>query len=524
MPLPRPRRPETLIAVVALAIVALIVLAVVAVRVLHGPDDRVPAGVSIAGIPVGGLTAEQAERVVAARAEPPPREVEIVMPGEPGFPLRVPVAELAPTPRARLAVRAAVRQPSVTDRLLSEIGVRERTRDLPLRYRPDPSALDGRVAAIAARVNRPAVPAKVVVRSNKLEIAAAADGRAVDQAELRRRLAALPRRVEVPTVVVPPAVTDAAARLAYARAAAARRPPGGRARRRSGGPHPAPGAARRPALRDRGWPDRRAARPQRDRRARWSRRSPGSCARRRRRPSRSAASRVSVVPSQEGRRLDGEAIAQRIEARPTAKAVRVALVPIAPERSTADAQRMRIRELVSQFTTPHACCQPRVTNIQKAASILDGQIIPAGGTFSLNTALGERTRARGFVSAPQIGEGGVLEDAVGGGVSQTATTVYNAAFFAGLKIVTHTPHEFWITRYPAGREATVSWGGPELIVQNDWPAAILVKAYDTGTSLTVQMYSAKLGRSVSTETFGDPVEGTAFSVEYTRVVRQSGDV
>ena len=157
-------------------------------------------------------------------------------------------------------------------------------------------------------------------------------------------------------------------------------------------------------------------------------------------------------------------------------------------------------------------------------SILDDQIIPAGGTFSLNTALGERTRARGFVSAPQIGEGGKLEDAVGGGVSQTATTTYNAAFFAGLKIVAHTPHEFWITRYPAGREATVSWGGPELIVQNDWPAAILVKAYDTGTSFNVQMYSAKLGRSVSTQSFGDPVEGAAFSIEYTRVVKQNGKV
>ena len=234
--------------------------------------------------------------------------------------------------------------------------------------------------------------------------------------------------------------------------------------------------------------------------------------------------RVAVVPSREGRRLDAEAIAARIERRPTAKAVRVALAPIAPERSTADAQRMRIRELVGQFTTPHACCEPRVTNISRAAAILDGQIIPAGATFSLNSALGERTRARGFVPAPQIGEGDVLEDAVGGGVSQVATTVFNAAFFAGLKIVQHTPHGFWITRYPAGREATVSWGGPEMIVQNDWPAAVLVKAYDTGTSLTVQMYSAKLGRSVSTETIGDPVEGTAFSVDYTRVVRERGDV
>jgi vancomycin resistance protein YoaR len=333
----------------------------------------------------------------------------------------------------------------------------------------------------------------------------------------------MPRRVEVPLTVVPPAVTDASARLAYARAAAlADRPVAVRGAGRAA-------LIRRPALLDalrfETANGRIAVRL--DRNAIVAAVEPAFAGIVR--PATSATfavsgTRVSVVPGQEGRRLDGEAIAQRIEARPAAKAVRVALVPLPPERSTADAQRMRIRELISQFTTPHACCEPRVSNIQRAASILDGQIIPAGATFSLNTALGERTRARGFVSAPQIGEGGVLEDAIGGGVSQTATTVYNAAFFAGLQIVTHTPHEFWITRYPAGREATVSWGGPELIVKNDWPAAVLMKAYDTGTSLTVQMYSAKLGRSVSTETLGDPVAGTAFSVEYTRVVRAGGDV
>ena len=235
-------------------------------------------------------------------------------------------------------------------------------------------------------------------------------------------------------------------------------------------------------------------------------------------------SRVSVVPSQEGRRLDGEAIAQRIEARPTAKAVRVALVPIAPERSTADAQRMRIRELVSQFTTPHACCQPRVTNIQQGRLDPRRPDHPRRRRPSRSTPPSGSARApAGSCRRPRSARAGCWRTPWAAGVSQTATTVYNAAFFAGLKIVTHTPHEFWITRYPAGREATVSWGGPELIVQNDWPAAILVKAYDTGTSLTVQMYSAKLGRSVSTETFGDPVEGTAFSVEYTRVVRQRGD-
>ena len=61
------------------------------------------------------------------------------------------------------------------------------------------------------------------------------------------------------------------------------------------------------------------------------------------------------------------------------------------------------------------------------------------------------------------------------GISQIATTLYNAAFFAGVKLVAHQAHQFYISRYPMGREATVSWGGPELIFRNDWPAAILMK-------------------------------------------------
>jgi vancomycin resistance protein YoaR len=178
---------------------------------------------------------------------------------------------------------------------------------------------------------------------------------------------------------------------------------------------------------------------------------------------------------------------------------------------------MRIRALVGSFTTPFACCEPRVVNIALAARILDGTVIPAGARFSLNEALGERTPERGFVPAPQI-NAGRLEDAVGGGVSQVATTLFNAAFFAGLRMIAHTPHEFWITRYPPGREATVSWGGPELVVQNDWPAAVLLRARATGTSLTVSMYSDPLGRRVETQTIGVPVAGAPFPVTVTRRV------
>lgn len=197
--------------------------------------------------------------------------------------------------------------------------------------------------------------------------------------------------------------------------------------------------------------------------------------------------------------------------------MRVAVTTLAPARTTAQARALRIREQVSEFRTPYACCQPRVTNIQRAAAILDGTVVPPGGTFSLNEVLGERTAARGFVPAPQI-NAGELEDAIGGGVSQVSTTTFNAAFFAGMRIVTHTPHEFWITRYPPGREATVSWGGPEMVFENDWDAGLLVTADADDAGITVRMYSSALGRRVATETTGEPVEGAAFPVEYTRRV------
>ena len=95
---------------------------------------------------------------------------------------------------------------------------------------------------------------------------------------------------------------------------------------------------------------------------------------------------------------------------------------------------LRITDQVGSFTTPYSPGEPRVTNIQRAAEMLDGFILGAGETFSLNAVLGPRTSEAGYVLAPQIEEG-KLKDAVGGGVSQVATTLYNAAFMSGLALI-----------------------------------------------------------------------------------------
>ena len=223
--------------------------------------------------------------------------------------------------------------------------------------------------------------------------------------------------------------------------------------------------------------------------------------------------------------------------------------PIPPPRVRDPEHELpRADELVSSFTTRYTAGEPRVLNIQRAAALLDGTVLPPGETFSMNEALGERTVGRGFVPAPMI-SGGRVVDSVGGGISQVATTLYNAAFFGGLELIRHTAHSFYIDRYPMGREATISWGGPELVFRNDWPAPVRMRLLTTSTSVTARFYSAVLGRRVETETSkpfayvaprtvfvtnlalppgtqirvqdaGEP----GFTVEYTRRVYRYGDL
>lgn len=194
--------------------------------------------------------------------------------------------------------------------------------------------------------------------------------------------------------------------------------------------------------------------------------------------------------------------------------------PLAP--SVSDLQARQVNSLVGTFTTPFRCCQPRVNNIRRIAATVDGTLLAPGAVFSLNGIVGRRTRAKGYVDAPYIRDGELSTD-VGGGVSQFATTTFNAAFFAGVHIVTHQPHSFYISRYPPGREATVDYPGIDLKFTNDTGAPLLVRAATTGTSLTVNLYGRGDGRQVEGIT-GDrvPVPGYDFRITVTRIIRIPG--
>jgi vancomycin resistance protein YoaR len=207
--------------------------------------------------------------------------------------------------------------------------------------------------------------------------------------------------------------------------------------------------------------------------------------------------RVRITPSVVGRKLDGRVAAERLRSialRP-ARRGRLPLAPVRPAFSTRDARALGIVERVSGFTTYHAPGEPRVINIHRAADLLDGAIVPPGGTFSMNRYLGQRTAERGFVMAPAIYDG-KFTLAIGGGVSQLATTLFNAAFFGGYPILEHQAHSYYISRYPLGREATVSWPKPDLVFRNDTSTGILIKTSYTASSITVEIYGDRHGRRV----------------------------
>ncbi len=147
-----------------------------------------------------------------------------------------------------------------------------------------------------------------------------------------------------------------------------------------------------------------------------------------------------------------------------------------------------IVEKVGEFTTPHACCEARVDNIHRIADIVRGVYLVPGEVFSLNQFVGPRTRENGFVPAGAIRQGHLISE-VGGGVSQFATTIFNAAYFAGLDFAEYRSHTIYFSRYPYGREATISNPAPDLVLVNSTDYPVLIWTSYTGQSITVSMYS-----------------------------------
>ncbi|MEW5067946.1 VanW family protein [Bacillus subtilis] len=131
----------------------------------------------------------------------------------------------------------------------------------------------------------------------------------------------------------------------------------------------------------------------------------------------------------------------------------------------------------------------RSHNISLSAKAIDNHVVFPNETFSFNQVVGMRTRNKGYKSAPIIVKG-ELSEGVGGGICQVSSTLFNAVDRAGLQIVQRYSHTRSVPYVPPGRDATVSWGGPDFRFQNQYNQPILIRAKRYGGSMIITLYSS----------------------------------
>jgi vancomycin resistance protein YoaR len=208
-----------------------------------------------------------------------------------------------------------------------------------------------------------------------------------------------------------------------------------------------------------------------------------------------------IIPGKEGVGLQSREMAVKLipalAETGSERSVEVEAKVVEPLFSTKDAKALRIKQRISSFETQFPYAEYRNTNQSRAAELINGTILKPGETFSFNTIVGERTTANGFVMGTVI-NGGVFREELGGGVSQVATTTYNAGFFGGMDDIEHHPHAFYINRYPVGREATVYYGNLDLRFRNPTKYGVLIHAYvikstpSSPGTMHVELWSTKV--------------------------------
>ena len=487
-------------------LLSIVATAVVLGLVFAGSPTTLAQGVTIAGVDVGGMQAKEARALLQRRSDQLASKPVVFVAGGTRYAIRP--NELGVEPNWKAAVDAAQRQGDGFGpiRGFKRLDVQFFGADVTPPLSVLNGALNYQLGLIAKDVNRPPRNAAIVRHGLQISIRPARAGRVLDRAAAARmivkELGSLERSaasVELPFSVKEPRVRAAALAAAARQARLALSAPvrlelgktrwllsraklalllalpnGGRTALAVAGPAADDWLVRL---------GRRVEKPPKD--AGFS----------------VAGSHVRVVPAQPGIQLDGVGAARALlhaalKRRPQ---LRVAQLPVqeAPAKlSTAAARAMHISGVVSSYTTVFGGVPNRIHNVELVAHLVNGKLIAPGATFSFNKTTGERNASKGFLVAPVI-VNGELTTGLGGGVCQVSTTVFNAAYEAGVKITERTNHALYISHYPQGRDATVNYPDVDLKFVNDTGSWMLLRTFVSSSSLTVSLFGTPVHRKVT---------------------------
>jgi vancomycin resistance protein YoaR len=227
--------------------------------------------------------------------------------------------------------------------------------------------------------------------------------------------------------------------------------------------------------------------------------------------------RAWVVPGVQGTTLDPETTAAALNMaalKTTGRTAEVVLIKTDPDLTTAEAEAMGVKDKLAGYDTAYGGTAARQHNVIITTEYATNVFLAPGEEYDFIDIVGPRTPARGYLQAPGIVGPGKLEDVYGGGICQVSTTIFNAAFFAGLKITERHNHSIYIDHYPKGRDATVSDVSPNLRFVNNTDHYIWVRGVSDGVSTTVNIYGTDDGREVTytTSDFYNITEPSVVSV------------
>lgn len=192
----------------------------------------------------------------------------------------------------------------------------------------------------------------------------------------------------------------------------------------------------------------------------------------------------------------------------------IPLKVLSPKVTTNQIGTEAFPNLLGSYSTTYSTSNAnRSTNIRLAASKINGIVIMPGETFSYNQVVGKRTAAAGFKSAAVYSNGEVTTG-IGGGICQVSSTLYNAVLYANLEIVERTNHGFNPGYVSAGRDATVSWGGPDFKFKNNRNYAIKIVCSGSGGKIYFQIFGLKTDNDYEVEIQSSVVQSIAYKTVY----------
>lgn len=135
--------------------------------------------------------------------------------------------------------------------------------------------------------------------------------------------------------------------------------------------------------------------------------------------------------------------------------------------------------------------EERSHNIALSVDAINNHVVFPGEEFSFNKVVGERTVEKGYKKAPVIVKGELSED-IGGGICQVSSTLFNAVSLKGIQMTERYSHSREVPYVPPGRDATVSWWGPDFAFINQYDSPILIRAFSQHGKLRISIFSSEM--------------------------------